>query len=100
MFQMMLCGKSMPSCVQCLSLLSNLILIMLIVCYSCPTYNNLPQNCKLEKKAGQCCPTVQCVNGYFLTSSLTPSTIGSGGAINVTNPAPGVVYFLRHLATF
>ncbi|XP_052233684.1 uncharacterized protein LOC127846468 isoform X4 [Dreissena polymorpha] len=57
---------------------------------SCPSYNNLPQACSTVKKAGECCPIVECSTGTFYTSSITPSTIGNGGAITVLRPPSGM----------
>lgn len=54
--------------------------------HRCPTYNNLPKGCYEVKKAGQCCPTVQCENGVLLTSTNNLGTIGSGGLISVLHP--------------
>lgn len=57
--------------------------------FRCPTYNNLPDDCSVVRKAGECCPVAQCTNGYYFSSSTSPETIGNGGTIQVTNPPAG-----------
>ncbi|XP_060570089.1 uncharacterized protein LOC132728460 isoform X2 [Ruditapes philippinarum] len=54
---------------------------------SCPTYNNLPSTCQTVKKAGDCCATVQCSTGTFISSTGNLATIGGGGLIQT----PGYV---------
>lgn len=60
--------------------------MLIFFLHRCPTYNNLPKGCYEVKKAGQCCPTVQCENGVLLTSTNNLGTIGSGGLISVLHP--------------
>lgn len=51
--------------------------------FRCPTYNNLPSSCREVKKAGDCCTTVQCSSGTFISSTGNLATIGGGGLIQV-----------------
>jgi len=61
----------------------------LFLVLSCPQYNNIPKDCHMVKKAGDCCETLECPTGYFYTSSTKPDTIGNGGSITVINPPTG-----------
>ena len=53
--------------------------------FSCPKYTNIPSGCSEVKKAGDCCTTVQCGSGTFLSSTGNLGSIGNGGLINVGN---------------
>lgn len=64
-----------------------------MLCCRCPTYNNLPADCQMVKKAGECCAVAECKNGYYFSSSTKPSTIGNGGSIQVLNPPSGNLGF-------
>ncbi|KAK3581064.1 hypothetical protein CHS0354_033850 [Potamilus streckersoni] len=59
---------------------------------TCPQYSNIPSGCYEQKKAGDCCPTIQCDTGYFFSSSNNIGTIGNGGMLNVSNPPSGMTY--------
>ena len=53
----------------------------------------------MVKNAGDCCPTAQCSNGYFLTSSPNLGSIGNGGQLSVSNPPNGMVQVRPTLTT-
>ncbi|KAK3591361.1 hypothetical protein CHS0354_040323 [Potamilus streckersoni] len=48
---------------------------------TCPQYNNLPTGCYETKKSGECCATVKCDQGTFLSSTNNLMSIGNGGLI-------------------
>ena len=68
--------------------------------FRCAEVTNLPLGCSLSKKAGECCPTIQCSSGQtgtFTGSQTQPGTIGgypvpqpNPGAI--PTPGPGLTY--------
>ncbi|XP_053376973.1 uncharacterized protein LOC123528762 [Mercenaria mercenaria] len=55
----------------------------------CPSYNNLPRGCHVVKKSGECCPVVQCQDGYFFSSSTNLGSLANGLALSVSNPPAG-----------
>ena len=70
----------------------NLILtcISQILLHRCAEMTNLPIGCSMVKKAGECCPTIQCKGqtGTFQGSQLNPGTIG-GYPVPTLSPTAG-----------
>ena len=68
--------------------------------FRCADITNLPLGCTQVKKAGECCPTIQCSNGQtgtFQGSQTQPGTIGGypvpqAKPTPAPTPGPGLTY--------
>ncbi|KAL8616408.1 hypothetical protein ACOMHN_032262 [Nucella lapillus] len=61
-------------------------------CYnSCPTYINLPNECKVVHQEGTCCEKIECSKGTFYPSSTNVVSVGNGGGLVVHGANGGLM---------